>query len=71
MLGFHSYVLQTRLLIFLVVWKERNRRTFEGMKENLDRGRVRWIKTLGFLLISQSLYSMEDLGKIIDMLVNM
>lgn len=55
--------------IFWVVWKERNRRTFDGVEEGTNKLRERWFLALGFLVIGQPLYSMEDLRELIGTLL--
>lgn len=59
------------LAIFWVVWKERNRGTFDGMEEDMDRIRARWFQTLSFFVMSHSILTMEDLGDLIGILIEL
>lgn len=59
------------LTIFWVVWKERNRRTFQGVEEDIDKVKTRWYQSLGFLVTNNSLYSIEEVGNLVDCLIDM
>lgn len=52
------------------MWKERNKRAFEGVGDEFERIRDRWLHTIGFLVIGDTLYSMEGLGNFIDILID-
>lgn len=59
--------------IFWVVWKERNKRVFDGIDDvnEFDLLKNKWFQNLGFLLLGHSLQSIEDLRNLIDKLINM
>lgn len=38
------------LAIFWVIWKEKNKRTFHEIEEDINRIRARWFQTISFFL---------------------
>lgn len=53
------------------MWKERNKRMFNRVKEDIDNVRVRWFQTPRIFFKGQPLYSIEDFDDLIDILVDM
>lgn len=60
------------LAIFWVIQDERNENAFEGVDDvgNFERIINRWFQTLDFSNSSHFLYSMKDLGVVVDILVD-
>lgn len=59
------------LTFFWVVWKEGNRKVFEEVEEGLDKNKKRWSQTFSVLILNQPMYYRENLGELIDVLIEL
>lgn len=59
------------LTIFWIIWKEINRRGFEGVEGDMSELRDRWFHLFGSLILGHDLCRVEDFEYLIDCLTNM
>lgn len=54
-----------------MISKEINGRPFEGVEINLGNIRDKWIHTFGFILLGHDIKNLDDIGVIIDQLIDL
>lgn len=59
------------LSIFLVVWKEKNLRAFEGIEKEFNVIRDNWIYSFAFMLLGHDIKGHEDVGAVFDILIDL
>lgn len=59
------------LSIFWVIWKERNKRAFDGQEESSMNLKNRWFHYFDSIMLGHSTYSLKDFWAIADMLIDM
>lgn len=59
------------LTIFWILWKERNNCVFEGIENTLLNVRDKWLHYFGSLFLGHNLLSIEDIGAVVNMLIDM
>lgn len=68
--GVKKHISLVLLATFCAVWKERNKKTFKGVKDDYDKVKDRW-SSPNFLVMGHPLYSLENFGNLINILVDM
>lgn len=54
-----------------VVWKERNTRTFNGIENDFNNIKDRWMHNFGFLFLGHDSMDFEDVRMVLDQLTEM
>lgn len=59
------------LTILWVIWKERNNRAFEGVEQDFNSINDKWFHYFGYTVLGHNLECFENLGSIVNILIDM